>query len=169
MSGRVRLYIFDADGTLRWTARPGARYPLHAGEWRLMPGVAERLRAIPFSEQGPWLAIASNQNGVAAGELSEETARQLITDMLREALGSLPPRTRIEMCICNETRSCACRKPAPGLLLRLLAHFGVAAEEALFVGDLESDAEAARRAGVPFAYAAVFFATDDKSRPFSSE
>lgn len=166
---RVKLYIFDADGTLRWTDRPGAKYPLHAGEWRLMPGVAEKLRAIPFSAQGPWLGIASNQNGVAAGELSEETARQLMTDMLRQALGTLPPCLRIEMCICDETRACTCRKPAPGLLLRLLAHFGVGAEDTLFVGDLASDAEAARRVGMPFAYAAEFFATSDRSSPFSSE
>lgn len=73
----VRLFIFDADGTLRWTTLPGRKYPLSSGEWRLMPGVEARLRAIPWSPCGPWLAIASNQNGVAAGELSEDRAREL--------------------------------------------------------------------------------------------
>ena len=57
----------------------------------------------------------------------------------------------------------------PGRLLEHLTHFGVAPRGALFVGDLASDAEAARRAGVPFAYAAEFFATEDRSRSFNSE
>ncbi len=66
--------------------------------------------------------------------------------------------THIGMCICDERLSCPCRKPAPGLLLAHLAHFGVSPEEALFVGDLAIDEEAARRAGIPFAYARDFFA-----------
>lgn len=154
---RVRLFIFDADGTLRWTVVPDQKYPLRPGDWRLMPGVAETLRRIPFGAHGPWLAIASNQNGVAAGELSEEMARQLLVDMLAQALGRVPPGTRIAMCTCDERRACDCRKPAPGLLLAHLAHFGVEPHEALFVGDLDSDAEAARRAGIPFMRAGEFF------------
>lgn len=154
----TKLYIFDADGTLRWTTVPGQKYPLQLDEWQLMPNVAERLRAIPFSDDGPWLGIASNQNGVAAGELSLEMARRLMDDMLRAALGSVPDGTHIEMCMCDEHGDCDCRKPAPGLLLRHLAHFGVAPHEALFVGDLEIDAEAARRAGIPFVFASSFFA-----------
>ncbi len=155
---RIRLFIFDADGTLRWTTVPGQKYPLARHEWKLMPGVAEKLRAIPFGLRGPWLAIASNQNGVAAGELSEGMARALMTDMLEAALGEVPEGTRIGLCICDERLSCPCRKPAPGLLLDHLAHFGVSPGEALFVGDLAIDEEAARRAGIPFAYARDFFA-----------
>lgn len=153
----VKLHIFDADGTLRWTTVPGQKYPLAADEWQLMPQVGERLRAIAWSVEGPWLAIASNQNGVAAGLLSESLARELLEDMLRAALGGLPPLSRIAMCICPETARCGCRKPQPGMLLQHLAHFGVAPEEALYVGDLDIDAEAARRAGIPFRFASDFF------------
>lgn len=153
----TRLFIFDADGTLRWTTVKGQKYPLSSGEWRLMPGVAERLRAIGWSAEGPWLAIASNQNGVAAGELTGETAQALMVEMIVAAIGHLPQRTQIAMCMCDEAAACGCRKPEPGLLLRHLAHFGVAPAEALFVGDLDSDAEAARRAGIPFRRAADFF------------
>jgi histidinol-phosphate phosphatase family protein len=154
----VKLFIFDADGTLRWSVPPGRRYPLAHGEWRLMPGVAEKLRAMPWAPAGPWLAIASNQNGVAAGELSEELALALLRDMLTAALGRVPDETRIETCTCDARLDCFCRKPAPGLLLRLLAHYGVPPVEALFIGDLDSDAEAARRAGIAFMRAERFFA-----------
>lgn len=157
---RIRLFIFDADGTLRWTTVPGQKYPLAAHEWRLMPGVARKLAAIPWAEHGPWLAIASNQNGVARGELDEATARGLMHDMLTGVLGEIPPRTRIELCLCDEVLGCACRKPAPGLLLRLITHFGVTPEETLFVGDLALDQEAAQRARVRFAWAHEFFGAE---------
>lgn len=41
-------------------------------------------------------------------------------------------------------------KPAPDALLKILAHFGLAPPEALFVGDSGVDAATARAAGVPF-------------------
>lgn len=41
-------------------------------------------------------------------------------------------------------------KPHPEPLLKVLAHFGVKAEDALFVGDGEVDMLAAKSAGVPF-------------------
>lgn len=152
-----KLYIFDADGTLRWTARDGARYPLEPGEWRLMPGVVETLSAIPWSADGPWLAIASNQDGVALGELSEEAARMLIYDMIVAAIGRIPEKTAVALCIHGEGGTCMCRKPKPGLLLAILDNFGIGADDALFVGDLDSDAEAARRAGIQFVPAQEFF------------
>ncbi len=41
-------------------------------------------------------------------------------------------------------------KPHPEPLLKVLDHFGIAADEALFVGDAEVDRQAAAGAGVPF-------------------
>lgn len=156
-----RLYIFDVDGTLRWTTVPGQKYPLRASEWRLMPNVAERLRAIPWSPSGPWLGVASNQNGVAEGLLDERLARAMIHDTLCAALGREPDEARIELCTCSESAACSCRKPAPGLLLRLLEFFAVQPEDAIFVGDLPIDEEAARGAGVAFRWAADFFGWRD--------
>ncbi len=41
-------------------------------------------------------------------------------------------------------------KPHPEPLLRILRHYGIAAHEALFVGDSEVDRQSAEAAGVPF-------------------
>lgn len=155
--GSPRLYIFDADGTLRWTTVEGQRYPLASHEWRLMPGVRERLSSIPWASGGPWLAVASNQTGVGEGELPAETARALIEDAIVSAVGTLPAGTRIEMCCCSADIACRRRKPHAGMILALLNHFGVAATDALFVGDLPIDEQAAIEAGVPFMWAHAFF------------
>lgn len=157
ISDRTRLYIFDADGTLRWTTVPGQKYPLRENEWRLMPNVQERLSRIPWSGEGPWLAIASNQSGVSEGLLDEPTARKLIKEMVVAAVGHFPEKTLIELCTCSEQGECACRKPAPGLLRRLLSAYGVLPAEAVFVGDLPIDQEAAHGAGIPFMWAHEFF------------
>jgi HAD superfamily hydrolase (TIGR01509 family) len=41
-------------------------------------------------------------------------------------------------------------KPHPEPLLKVLEHYGIAAREALFVGDSDVDRQAADAAGVPF-------------------
>jgi histidinol phosphatase-like enzyme len=45
------------------------------------------------------------------------------------------------------TMACACRKPAPGLILAAAREHGIALEESWFIGDILDDVEAGRRAG----------------------
>ena len=160
-----RLLIFDADGTLRWTTVPGRRYPLGTEEWRLMPGVAWRLRAIPWSEDGPWLAIASNQCGIGEGLLDRDLARRLLVDCVIAATGCLPPRAVIDFCSCADGAPCPRQKPAPGLLTGILRQFPVQADETVYIGDLEIDRVAAERAGIPFRWAGDFFASPPDDGP----
>ncbi len=157
LSALPRLLVFDADRTLRWTVKQGQPCPNAPGEWRLLPGVAERLRSLDWGAGGHKLGVASNQNGVALGYLSAAMARRLLRDTVREALGFLPEDAAIEMCTCAPDRRCPRRKPEPGMLQAILDRFRLSAGQALFVGDLEIDREAARRAGVAFAWAHEFF------------
>jgi FMN phosphatase YigB (HAD superfamily) len=53
------------------------------------------------------------------------------------------------------------RKPAPGMLLAACATFDVSPSQAIYVGDADSDAEAAERAGMAFAWADAFFRLSD--------
>src|SRR3954471_2350405 len=113
-----RLLILDADGTLRYS--PGRGWPLRDGDWRLLPGVRETLARFRFGTGATRLAVASNQNAVALGELDRATALRMLEDTLRAAVGELPAGTLIEMCCCPLEPVCACRKPQPGMLLRIL-------------------------------------------------
>jgi D-glycero-D-manno-heptose 1,7-bisphosphate phosphatase len=78
-------------------------------------------------------------------------------DLLVEAIGCVPAATNIQLCTCSAAVDCLCRKPQPGMLLNIMKHFGTAPEQTLYVGDLEVDREAARRAGVAFKWAWDFF------------
>ena len=152
-----RVLVFDADGTLRWTTVPGQPCPKRPGEWRLLPGVRERLSVLDWGPEGHRLGIASNQDGVSLGDLSREMAERLLRDTVEAAIGFVPETTAIEMCTCTAADGCPNHKPAPGMLTRILDRFGAAPAEALYVGDLEIDREAARRAGIAFEWARDFF------------
>ena len=57
------------------------------------------------------------------------------------------PFDAIEYCPHGPDDGCACRKPAPGLVLAAAARLGVAPERCAVVGDIGADVEAARAAG----------------------
>jgi D-glycero-D-manno-heptose 1,7-bisphosphate phosphatase len=145
----MKLHIFDADGTLR-RSREGLPCPHADGDWHLIEGVAERLHAL----DGP-LAVASNQDHVGYGLVSGADAHRFLCEMLERASGRPPLPGAVRFCPHRLEETCACRKPAPGMLLALVRQF--AASEALFVGDAPCDREAAARAGISFAWAWDFF------------
>jgi D-glycero-D-manno-heptose 1,7-bisphosphate phosphatase len=151
-----RLYVFDADGTLRRTLVAGQPCPHAPEEWALMPRVREVLARIPWGPEGPWLGIASNQDHVGYGLVAEDVCRDMLEALGRAATGG---RAVVHVAFCPHVLevACGCRKPAPGLLLALMARFGVGPEQTLFVGDAESDAGAAAAAGVAFQWAEAFF------------
>lgn len=152
----VRLYIFDADGTLRRTTVEGLSCPNRPGEWELIPGVRERLAEIDWSQAR--FGVASNQGGVGLGYLSLAAARSLLEEMVLEAFGvrAAPPGS-IELCPHAPHMGCPCRKPKPEMLVRLMRRFDVRPEETLFVGDMDKDEGAARAAGTRFKWAYEFF------------
>ena len=146
-----RLVIFDADDTLRRTTVPGQPCPRRSEEWELMPGVRELLSQVPWKRSNaPHLGLASNQDQVAYGHLSLRVARELLRDLAFAATGLVPEDAALQLCPHALHIDCACRKPKPGMLLRLIEHFQVSREQTVFVGNSEVDRAAAAAAGVAF-------------------
>jgi D-glycero-D-manno-heptose 1,7-bisphosphate phosphatase len=50
-----------------------------------------------------------------------------------------------------------CRKPNPGMLLQAVADFHITPQQAFFVGDKDTDHQAAENAGMDFFWADDFF------------
>jgi D-glycero-D-manno-heptose 1,7-bisphosphate phosphatase len=159
LPGGYRLFIFDADDTLRRTTVPGKPCPHRPDEWALMPGVRELLREVSWKEPGaPRLGVASNQDQVAYGHLSLAMARELLRDLVRSATGFVPADAALQLCPHPLEVRCGCRKPRPGMLVAIMRHYAISPEDTLFVGNHDVDREAAARARTAFRWAQDFFA-----------
>ncbi|MFE6649298.1 HAD-IIIA family hydrolase [Nocardioides sp. NPDC057772] len=136
--GVPELVLLDRDGTLiedvPYNGDPDLVRPL--------PGVREaldRLRA-----EGVRLMIVTNQSGIGRGVISEEQV-DAVDERVVELLG---PFEAVLRCPHSPDDRCGCRKPGPDLIKRALASTGVHPDRAVMVGDIGSDMEAARNAGV---------------------
>ena len=161
----MMLIIFDLDQTLVRPI-PGVTVPNNLLQQEFIPGVLDRCAKL--REEGATLAIASNQGGVSLGLCTLAEA----VDRVEYAAAQIGAKKWL-MCIyhANATMNLRFfhmpyrgivadeyyRKPNPGMLLLHMHQLRATAPDALFVGDQESDCEAARNAGVPFAWAKDFF------------
>jgi HAD superfamily hydrolase (TIGR01662 family) len=129
--------LLDRDGTLV----VDVPYNGEPGLVRAVPGAREALDRL--REAGVKLAMISNQSGIGRGLL---TAAQVeaVNARVEELLGPLGPQL---VCPHAPESGCACRKPAPGLVLAAASRLGVAPERCVVIGDIGSDVEAARAAG----------------------
>jgi D-glycero-D-manno-heptose 1,7-bisphosphate phosphatase len=166
---KYRLAIFDIDGTLT-EIKPAVREiqprlvtPNHLGEQQPIPGVVEKLATVQTS--GISLALATNRGGVAFGYTTLEQARALAQEAADLCQIS---HARIYLCPYHAkargprasrefARADDCRKPNPGMLLQAIEDHQVRPEQAFFVGDMDSDRQAAENAGIDFFWAAEFF------------
>lgn len=153
-----KLIIFDADGTLRRCTVPGQPCPNRDGEWELMPGVREKLGVLNRGH----VAIVSNQGGVGLGMMTNKMAVSLLEDLAHAVFSEEQVKyCQIYICPHAPKAGCRCRKPSPLMLYQAMERAGWGGgclpSETLYVGDMESDREAAQRAGVAFAWAWDFF------------
>ncbi len=137
------VVVFDRDGTLIEDAGQ------HNEPEKLvfLPGVIEALKVLNSLNYG--IAVASNQSGLESEKFSlEELTR--FNDSLKDAL-SLNGAGEIHLiAICPHlgTSNCSCRKPKPGLLQEI-ENSGIG-EVCLFVGNSDSDRQAAAAHGVEY-------------------
>ncbi len=165
----IKLVIFDIDGTLTelvpeiQQANPKQPTPNKLGEQRPRAGVVEKLAELQAA--GVKIALATNRGGVAWGFNTLEDAQALAgeaadlcgipdaaTYICPHHAKARGPRTVREYAI-----ECDCRKPKPGMLLQAMKEAGITPEESLFVGDMDSDRQAAEAAGVRFEWAEGYF------------
>ncbi|MFN2145704.1 MAG: HAD-IIIA family hydrolase [Anaerolineales bacterium] len=163
------LAVFDVDGTLTEikpdlkARKPRMVTPNNLGEQQPIPGVAEGLAKIMAA--GIPIALATNRGGVAFGYTTLEEAEALAQEAA-DLCGI--PEAKIYVCPYHAkargpradlrfAREHDCRKPNPGMLTQALADFKVSPAEAFYVGDKESDRQAAEAAGMRFFWADEFF------------
>lgn len=137
-----KAVFLDRDGVLNEIIfREGKpTSPREIGEFRLLPGVNEALRAL--KDRGFLVFVITNQPEIARGTLTVDSLRQ-VHHLLCETL----PLDKIYVCTHDDTDGCECRKPKPGLLLRGAEEWEIDLGASYMVGDRWKDIEAGATAG----------------------
>ncbi|MEK7374927.1 MAG: HAD family hydrolase, partial [Thermodesulfobacteriota bacterium] len=142
--GKKQAAVFlDRDGTIN----EEVGYLDRIEKLRLIPGAAEAIRLI--NESGMKAIVVTNQSGVARkffDEASVDEVHARLRDMLRAEGAFLDG---VYYCPHHPTegrgdylRTCDCRKPAPGLLLRAAEELQLDLARSYMVGDTLKDIEA---------------------------
>jgi D-glycero-D-manno-heptose 1,7-bisphosphate phosphatase len=144
MAAQGRRAVFlDRDGVLN-EARVGAGKPYPpqtVADFVLLPEVAEACRLL--KDAGFLLIVATNQPDVGRGAQSREVVEEMHR-IMRAAL----PIDHVEVCWhAGRGEICACRKPAPGMLVHAAGLLEVDLPRSYMVGDRWRDIDCGSAAG----------------------
>ena len=142
--GRLRAAFLDRDGTLN-VRPPPHEYVTTADAFEWLPGAREGVAGL--ARAGYVLTVVSNQRGVARSLLTMKTLRS-IEERIQNSLRALGVQiAAFRYCVHDIEASCACRKPAPGLILELAQELELDIGRSWMIGDSETDVATGRRAG----------------------
>ncbi len=137
-----KLIILDRDGVINEDSDEYIKSP---EEWIPVAGSIEAISRL--KKAGYQVAVASNQSGLARG-LFDEKALQAMHKKMQDLLSQRGVAIdSIVFCPHSPSDNCICRKPKPGLLLKLAQEFAVKPADTFFIGDSFTDIQAARLAG----------------------
>lgn len=133
----VQAVLFDRDGTLVHDV------PYNTDPDLVAPVDGAREVLDDLRRRGIAVGVVSNQSGIARGLITPEQLAAVnarVTDLLGE-FGTW------QVCPHSSADACACRKPAPGLVLAAAAALGVDAAQCVVIGDIGADVGAGLAAG----------------------
>lgn len=138
-SGAVFL---DRDGVISIPEfRDGRSFaPRSFADFNLYPDALPSLARLKAA--GWILVVVTNQPDVGHGLVPRAEV-----EAMHARLAAAAPLTSIEVCYHTQADGCACRKPAPGMLLHAAEKFGINLTASIMVGDRASDVAAGKAAG----------------------
>lgn len=118
-----------------------------------LPGAVAGVKRL--NDAGRYVFVVTNQAGVARGRYTEEDIGILHAHMRAELRAAGAHLDDVRYCpdhpngtVARYARPSAWRKPEPGMILDLLAHWSVDRQASVLVGDKPSDIAAATAAGI---------------------
>ncbi len=145
-----RVLILDRDGTLN----------VDSGYTHRIEDLSIVHESIDFLARavalGFGLVIATNQGGAALGKFSIDQALKFNLELSQKFASEGIIFSSIYICFHHpdspsfNKRTCLCRKPKPGLLERIILDYQLDKIKTIMVGDQETDAAAAKAAGIGF-------------------
>lgn len=148
---RTAALFLDRDGVLNRHIVDG--YVLRPSQLELLDSTLPLLRRA--REVHVPVVVVSNQGCVSRGLLSRGQLDAIHAQLLQILRGHGLTLDAIYVCphhpaaVEPADRLCSCRKPAPGLFLAAAQELNIDLSRSVFVGDQESDRQAALAGGIP--------------------
>lgn len=138
----MKLVILDRDGVINYDSDQYIKSP---AEWKAMPGSLEAIAKL--TQAGYKVVIASNQSGIGRGLFDMDTLNA-IHDKMHRAVQAVGGRIdAVFYCPHTSEAKCNCRKPKPGMFLRIGGCFNTDLSEAFVIGDSLRDLQPAASVG----------------------
>jgi len=134
----LKLLILDRDGVIN---QDSDAYIKSLEEWIPIPGSIEAIAQL--SKAGWTVAVATNQSGIARGYYDLATLEAMHTRLRALVAEQGGEVGLIVHCPHGPDDGCDCRKPKPGMLRTIAAHYQLDLAGVWFVGDSKGDLEAA--------------------------
>jgi len=131
------LVLFDRDGTLV------RDFPYNGDPDWIRPMAGARAALDRLRAQGVRVGVVTNQSAVARGLITRAQV-DACNARLTELLG---PFDTVQVCPHGPDDGCACRKPAPGMVVAACAELRIDPARCVVVGDVAADTDAAAAAG----------------------
>ncbi|GAA0323813.1 D-glycero-beta-D-manno-heptose 1,7-bisphosphate 7-phosphatase [Bacillus carboniphilus] len=137
--------FLDRDGVINEVLTKRVKFVNKPSDLHLLPGVEEAI--LHLNQSGLKVFVVTNQGGVGLGYMKEATLHK-VHDTLLEKLGKVEATVDdIAYCHHKPHEGCACRKPEPGMLLKLAEKHAIDLSKSYMVGDRDVDIIAGKRAG----------------------
>ena len=156
-SAKGPAIFIDRDGVIN-CRRPGD-YVLDWSQFVFLPGIRTALKQI--ASLGLPMIVISNQAAVGKGLLDPARLKEITDKMQQALLEDGTPLAAAYYCTHRSDENCLCRKPKPGLLQTAADDFNIDLSRSIFIGDSDTDVQAARAAGC----APVLFGSYDGPQP----
>jgi len=143
MLQRVKLAILDRDGVINHDSSSYIKSP---DEWCPIDGSLEAIAKL--NQANIKVGVATNQSGVARGYYTLDTLLRIHQKMIKELTKYDGHIDQLEFCPHHPDELCECRKPKPGMLIKICADMHVSYSAAVMIGDSKRDMVAAESIGI---------------------
>jgi D-glycero-D-manno-heptose 1,7-bisphosphate phosphatase len=139
-----KAIFLDRDGVINRKPKEGD-YITSWADFHLLSGVAEGIALL--NRTGYMAVVVTNQRCVAKGLLSAAQLETMHEQMSQALLQANAKLDGIYYCPHDYEPACACRKPAPGMLLEAARRHSIDLSSSWMIGDSEIDVQAGMNAG----------------------
>jgi D-glycero-D-manno-heptose 1,7-bisphosphate phosphatase len=135
--------FIDRDGVIN-CRRPGD-YVLDWSQFIFTAGIRTALKQI--ASLGLPMIVVSNQAAVGKGLLDLKDLQEITAQMHQALVADGTSLAAVYYCTHRPDEDCVCRKPKPELLCRAADDFNIDLSRSIFIGDSDTDVQAAKVAG----------------------